>query len=209
MSNKDNLPEGWEWVRLENICTVKGGKRLPTGADFSEVKTAHPYIRVTDFNNRTVCPNGLKYITDTVHEQIKNYIIKKDDVFLSIAGTIGVSGIIHPSLDGANLTENAVRLITDNKVVSNRYIVLFLNSTEGQEQIKSRTNIVGQPKLAIERLKTITIPLPPLDEQRRIAAIIEKKLASVEKLKTHLAEQAEAIKALPAAILRKAFAGEI
>ena len=48
------LPRGWEWTRIRNISTVKGGKRLPKGMSFSETPTDHAYIRVTDMKNNTI-----------------------------------------------------------------------------------------------------------------------------------------------------------
>lgn len=42
------LPEGWCWTTLGEICCIKGGKRIPRGMTFAKGKTAHVYIRVTD-----------------------------------------------------------------------------------------------------------------------------------------------------------------
>jgi type I restriction enzyme S subunit len=85
---------------------------------------------------------------------------------------------------------------------------MYLNQITGETE-KYQTRTTGIRNLHINDYFATSIPLPPLDEQRRIAGIIEKKRASVTKLKTHLAEQAEAINALPAASLRKAFRGEL
>jgi type I restriction enzyme S subunit len=205
MNINSQLPPGWEWKRLGDICQIKGGKRLPKMTGFSNTKTKHVYIRVTDFYNYSISTNKLKYIGDEVHEQIKNYIISKDDVYLSIAGTIGITGTIPQGLDGSNLTENAVRLIIDINIVCKEYLVQFLASSFGQEQIEARTNIVGQPKLAIERIKTISIALPPISEQHRIAAIIDTKLATIEKAKKAAEEQEKATNIIIQAYVNKNF----
>ena len=105
-----DLPEGWNWSRLRNIAQVKGGKRIPKGMGFSPDKTAHAYIRVSDMKNHSINLNDLKYITDEVHSKIKNYIISKNDLYITIAGTIGVAGAVPDELDGMNLTENAAKV---------------------------------------------------------------------------------------------------
>ena len=65
-----------------------------------------------------------------------------------------------------NLTENAARL---TPILVNRdYLLLAIQTDLLQKQFIDRTNQVGQPKLALERLKTALIPLPPLNEQQRI-----------------------------------------
>ncbi|MBZ4656001.1 MAG: type restriction enzyme subunit [Epulopiscium sp.] len=204
------LPEGWKWVRLGEVCDIKGGKRLPKGAEFAKNVTPYPYIRVVDFKSGTINTNGLKYITEEIRNTISKYIITKDDIYISIAGTIGIVGTVPPELDGANLTENAARIsIKDKEVLEKEFICLFLASPEGQAQIKERTNIVGQPKLALERIATIQLPIPPLPEQKRIAAFLKEKMAEAEKLRKSLEEQLEIINKLPTALLRRVFRGEL
>lgn len=67
--------------------------------------------------NNSVLSDDLKYIDDQVYNIIKNYTISKDDLYLTIAGTIGSVGVIPIELDKMNLTENAAKLtdITINK----------------------------------------------------------------------------------------------
>lgn len=55
----DELPSGYSIVRLDSLCTVKGGKRLPAGCELLYTPTDHPYIRVRDVgNSRYVCLNN-------------------------------------------------------------------------------------------------------------------------------------------------------
>ncbi|MEF3253969.1 MAG: restriction endonuclease subunit S, partial [Deferribacterales bacterium] len=65
------------------------------------------------------------------------------------------------------------------------------------------------PRADINELMKLVVPLPPLAEQRRIAAILREQMDAVERLRRTLEEQLEAINKLPAAILRKAFNGEL
>lgn len=60
-----------------------------------------------------------------------------------------------------------------------------------------------------KQLLNIQVPLPPLDEQRRIVAILNAKMAAVEKARAAAEVEMEAIKALPGALLRQAFSGEV
>ena len=98
------LPDGWAWCRIRNIASVKGGKRLPKGESFSDNVTDHVYIRVTDMKNRTINTFGLKYISEEVFAKIQSYTIGKNDLYVTIAGTIGVVGEVPEILDGMNLT---------------------------------------------------------------------------------------------------------
>tara|TARA_B110000503_G_scaffold14987_1_gene20763 strand:+ start:11448 stop:12617 length:1170 start_codon:yes stop_codon:yes gene_type:complete len=159
---------------IGDFLIVKGGKRLPKGSAFSESKTPHAYIRVTDFERNSLNSERLKYISKEIHEKIHRYTIQSSDVYISIAGTIGVAGIIPHSLDGSNLTENAAKLAPKEGVnIYPKYLSYFLNSPNTQSVIKSKTMAVGVPKLAIFRIKEIPINLPPLDKQKKIADILD------------------------------------
>ena len=59
--------------------------------------------------------DDLKYISEEVYLQIKNYTISQDDLYVTIAGTIGVTGEVPAELGGMNLTENAVK-VTDIQI---------------------------------------------------------------------------------------------
>ena len=102
------LPEGWKLTNLENLCTVKGGKRLPADCELLNTPTNHPYIRVRDVgSSRYVClTDQFQYIDEETHSAISRYIVNTGDIVISIVGTIGLIGKIHSSLDNANLTEN-------------------------------------------------------------------------------------------------------
>ena len=177
-----DIPESWKWVRLGEMLQVRGGKRLPVGEQLTTQITEHVYIRVTDMKNDTVDLSDLHYINDSVHAKISNYIITKDDVYIVIVGsTIGKVGIIPVELDGMNLTENAARLTPYG--LDKKYLLYALKTDFLQKQFYERTNQVGQPKLALIRLKTAKIPLPPLAEQKRIVAKLEELLPLCEKLK--------------------------
>ena len=206
MDKLKELPSGWQWVKLGDVCQIKGGKRLPRGTDFSQEKTDYPYIRVTDFFKGNIKTNNLKYIDEKTREKISRYIIHKENVYISIAGSIGLVGIIPDELHNSNLTENAARLIIENEnILSRDFLLSFLSSDLGQEQIKLRTNIVGQPKLALTRIATIEIPLPPLPEQQLLAKLLTEKLALVEQAKQKIEAQVEAAEQLTAAYLREVF----
>ncbi len=92
------IPDGWKWVRLGEIGTLAGGKRLPPGENFANEKTNHVYIRIKDMKNDSVELNDLKYINDNLAEKLKKYCIYKDELYITIAGTIGQVGIIPPCL---------------------------------------------------------------------------------------------------------------
>ena len=162
-----DIPKSWEWVCIGDIADIKGGKRIPAGRTLEKTDNGHIYIRVTDMKNMTIQPTALRYVPLDIVPLISKYTISKDDLYLTIAGTIGAVGIVPKEFDGMNLTENAVKIT--NIPICKEYLMWAIASTFVQEQFMDKTNQVAQPKLAIERIQSSYIPLPPIKEQIRIA----------------------------------------
>ncbi|HEZ7990599.1 MAG TPA: restriction endonuclease subunit S, partial [Ruminococcus sp.] len=201
------LPQGWEWARIRNISTVKGGKRLPKGMSFSESPTDHAYIRVTDMKNNTVITTDLRYITDDVYEKIKNYTISKDDLYVTIAGTIGVVGEVPDELNGMNLTENAVKItdITINKT----FLCLLIQSEFVQQQFVDKTHQVAMPKLALERILSTLIPICPISEQLSIISKFNELSLLVNDIQENKQELIDTISLTKSKILDLAIRGKL
>lgn len=207
MQNKmTNLPQGWEVKKLEEIANIKGGKRLPKGENLLDNNTKFTYIRVADFqDNGTINLQNIKFINENTYNVLKNYKIYDDNLYISIAGTIGKSGIIPKELNGAILTENAVKLEYIQNNISNKFMYFFTLSNIFKTQIQTSTKIVAQPKLAITRLKQIQIPLPPLKEQERIVGILDESFAKIDESIKILEQDLLNLDELMQSALQKAF----
>ncbi|EQA3265616.1 restriction endonuclease subunit S [Campylobacter coli] len=207
MQNKmTNLPQGWEVKKFEEIANIKGGKRLPKGENLLDNNTKFTYIRVADFqDNGTINLQNIKFINENTYNVLKNYKIYDDNLYISIAGTIGKSGIIPKELNGAILTENAVKLEYIQNNISNKFMYFFTLSNIFKTQIQTSTKIVAQPKLAITRLKQIQIPLPPLKEQERIVGILDESFAKIDESIKILEQDLLNLDELMQSALQKAF----
>ncbi len=201
-----NLPQGWEVKKLEEIANIKGGKRLPKGENLLDNNTKFAYIRVADFqDNGTINLQNIKFINENTYNVLKNYKIYDDNLYISIAGTIGKIGIIPKELNGAILTENAVKLEYIQNNISNKFMYFFTLSNIFKTQIQTSTKIVAQPKLAITRLKQIQIPLPPLKEQERIVGILDESFAKIDESIKILEQDLLNLDELMQSALQKAF----
>jgi type I restriction enzyme S subunit len=197
----------WPETSIGAIAAIKGGKRVPKGYKLLDEDTGHPYLRVTDFGLRgSINMNDLRYVTPTVHAEIKNYIITPRDLYISIAGTIGRTGIIPDELDGANLTENACRLVFKHGV-SNRFVYYYTRTPAFIKQVGFNTRTAAQPKLALSRLATIRLPLPEPQVQASVVATLDALAESVEVLEGLYQSKATALDELKKSFLQQAFTG--
>ena len=182
------IPSDWKVPIIDEISEVKSGKRLPLGKSLTDRETSHPYIRVVDMFMGGVSLNDIKYVPDDVYPSIKHYCIFIDDIFISVAGSLGIVGKIPYKLDGANLTENADRL---TNISCNRdYLLYVLMSWLIQNKIEAEKTLGAQPKLALTRIRKFFIPLPPTKtEQTAIATALNDTDALITKLEKFIAKK--------------------
>lgn len=201
------IPNNWCWVRLGNITQIKGGKRIPKGTSLLKENTGYKYIRVTDMKNGTVLNDDIHYISKDIYNKISNYTISKNDIYITCAGTIGRVGIIPVEFDGANLTENADKIII--KHINKNLLVKVLSSYIVQKQIQEVITTGCQPKLAIKKIEQLKIPLPPINEQQRIVERIESLFVKLDRAKELIENTLAQWEQNKMAILHKAFIGEL
>ena len=169
---------------------------MPKNVNLINTPNTHPYIRVRDLNDRVTLElnDSFLYVDDETQKGISRYVVNFDDIVISIVGTIGLVAKIGKTLDGANLTENCVK-ITNLQNIDKEYLFYYLKSVFGQQEIMR--GIVGavQQKLPIKNIQEITIKCPELIEQKKIAAILsalDEKIAINRAINENLERQAQA-----------------
>ena len=178
------IPDSWKWVKLDKLFQIKGGKRVPKGMKLSETyqEGSKIYIRVADMKHESIDTSNLKYANSKIVDQIKKYTISSNDLYFSIAGSIGKVGTIPDDLSGSQLTENAAKLVP---FINNRnfkkYVLATLKSNCVIKQYTEIISRVAQPKLALIKIRGLIIPLPPLAEQKRIVARLDQLMPLVDK----------------------------
>lgn len=210
----ENIFTQWntiDYLKINDFASIKSGKRIPKWKKISDQKTQYPYIRVTDFSdNWSIDLSSIKYISKDIYEDIKNYIITSDDLYISIAWTIWKTGIIPDELNWANLTENAIRLVYKNKQwVVNKYIYYFTISENFKHQAWLATRAVAMPKLAISRLKEIKIYLPNISRQHEIVSYLDTIFDKSKSLSLEYEAQIRDLEIMKQCLLEEAFAGRL
>jgi type I restriction enzyme S subunit len=162
----------YERVQLGKVATIRGGKRLPAGKDFTATETVHPYIRARDIGGGKVEIHDPVFLDDGTAQKLARYTVNKGDVCLTIVGAnVGEMGVVPSHLDGANLTENAVKIVTNGKA-DQTFLKYALLGADALAQMKVLAGGAAQPKLGIYKIETIEFTCPPLPVQRRIAGIL-------------------------------------
>lgn len=195
--------KGWEVICLKEICTVKGGKRVPLKHKLVKQNTGFPYIKAGNIKNGKVTLQNLEFLLPETQKLISRYTVDEGDVCITVVGAnIGDIGIVPKELHMANLTENADKLlIRDKTKLHNHFLCYQLQSNFVQKQIEKKTMAVGVPKLAIFRVEELEVLLPPLFLQQKFSSIIE----NIEQQKRNVKLQAEESENLFQALLQESF----
>lgn len=196
------IPENWVWCRLGEICSKIGSGSTPKGSNYS--KRGFPFFRSQNIYNEGLVYDDIKFVSDEVQKQMNGTIVLANDILLNITGgSMGRCALVPEDFKEGNVSQH-VCIIRPLQVDRNYFHKIVL-SPYFQKFIFSSTTGAGREGLPKYNLEQFAIPLPPLSEQKRIVAEIEKQLAKTKQLKEHIIANQQATEQLLKALLHQAF----
>ena len=164
------------------------------------VPSGFPIIDGANLKGYKVTDNITKFVTEEKARSLSRSIAHRGDVIVTISGTIGqIAYIPEDSLyDEYICSQRQFRVSFDSSMVYVPYLVFYFHTFEGQNKILSFANQTGVPALSqpLKNFKKIRLCLPSLQEQRRIASIVETindKIENNIKINDNLEQQAMAL----------------
>ena len=202
-----DLPDSWAYWRADEVVdpdtVVTYGIVLPG----PEHPGGVPYVRQQDIVDGGILVNELRHTTPTIAAKHARSTLRAGDVLLCIIRNLRVA-MVPKGLDGANITQGAVRL-RPGQHVRGDYLAAYLACPAAQAWMKARYFGMDMPRINVEDARAIPIALPPIDEQAEIMRRVDALFRLEEKVRGRLAASINRAGALPQAILSKAFAGEL
>jgi restriction endonuclease S subunit len=203
------LPEGWRLVRLGDICEGNGQYGSSDGSVATE-SSGIPILRMGNINEGRIIWDNLKFIHLPEKEEDKYRLVKGDILFnrTNSAELVGKTAVFDGFRD-AVFASYLIRLRVKEDVASPEYVAGFINSTYGRKFIEANmARAIGQVNINASTLKRMIIPLPPIEEQRSIATVLDEQMKAVEQARRTVEDQLKAAKLLPGAFLRSVFESE-
>jgi type I restriction enzyme S subunit len=199
------LSPGWRWVTLGSVCDVVNGFGFPEHLQ-GRKDLPYPFIKVSDMN-----APGAEVVVSSAVNTVDRGILDSLGARIYPSRTI-----IFPKVGGALLT-NKKRLLGKDSCFDNNVMGLVPRDTDADflfcwfQTVDLRTlcNIQALPSIKQSRIAALRFPMPAYIEQKRIAAVLNDQMASAERLRNDIEKQLHEINSLPAALLRRAFNGEI
>ena len=178
-----DIPETWKWVRFSDLATFLNGDRGKNYPNKNEyVNEGVPWINTGHITkDGYLTTKTMNYITEEKYESLSGGKIQFGDLVYCLRGaTFGKTARIEPYEKGAVASSLMIIRLADLRI--REYIFLYLRSPIAFNQLRQYNNGSAQPNLAAKDVAKYLIPLPPLEEQRRIVAKVEELLPYLQQL---------------------------
>ncbi len=167
------LPDTWQEVKLKDIATFSQGLQVGVEEQVSTpIDNYVRFIRIVDYTQKN---EDIRF----VENKGQRYFASKSDIVMVRYGTPGLVG---RGIEGI-IANNLFKINLDQKIANNDFFEHLLKSSFVQNKLQSGSASTTMPAINFSTLNTVVIPLPPIEEQKKIADIlstVDKKIAFVE-----------------------------
>ena len=200
------LPKGWEWVRLINIAKVI---EYGTSSKASNVNIGVPVLRMNNIQNGKIVFSDLKYVSNNIKDLPRLYLKKSDLLFnrTNSYELVGKTGVYLKEDDVFTFASYLIRISLFNEFIDARFINYYMNSLiYRQTQIEPEiTQQNGQANYNGTKLKNTIMPIPPLNEQKRIVQKVDQLMALCNELEMNIEQSKKDSELLMQSVLQEAF----
>lgn len=205
-SKLESLPEGWTWANIGQLRVFSlYGPRFSSD-DYAD--DGYVVLRTTDISESGKVDTTKAPRLRLSKEDFEKYRAQRGDLLVTRTGSLGTLAIFDDEVEaipGAYLIQ--FRLATEP--ITTRYLFYFLKSPIGHSYLSGKGAGVGRPNINAPTIEALSVPLPPLAEQARIVAEVERRLSVVEELESVVNDNLQRATRLRQSILQKAFTGQL
>ena len=163
-----------------------------------------PFIRANNLKNGTVIWEDMKYISSEKHEELQKGHLEEGDVLITVRGDIGKLSIVPRDFIDANINAQIALLrVYDRSKLDNKFLFYSLNTPNVIKQFNEKQTGTALKQLPIKSLREVSVLIPAIKEQKKIAAILSSVDAAIEKTEQVIAKTEEVKKGLMQQLLTK------
>ena len=184
----NNLPPGWTYTRIENICDCVTSGSTPPQKEFNNFEKV-PYLKVYNIRNQIIdFDYKPQFISENCHKKLlKRSILYPGDVVMNIVGPpLGKTAIIPDTYSKWNCNQ-AIVFFRLSEPALNSFVYTFLKAGNFLDSIEL-IGTAGQDNISVTKSRNLIIPLPPLAEQQRIVQKVEELMRLCDQLKSSLSK---------------------
>ncbi|CCI35638.1 restriction endonuclease subunit S [Microcystis aeruginosa] len=165
-----------QWLEIGDLdIHISDGNyssKYPRSEEF--IESGVPFIRANNLVNKSISDEEMYFISPQKHGLLKKGHLKTNDVLISTRGDLGKVALVPKRYNDSNINAQLVLLRPNPHKIDPLYLLYCFEGDRVKGQISQLQTGTALKQLPVGNLKRIKIPLPPLEEQRRIAAILDK-----------------------------------
>lgn len=198
------LPKGWVWTTVEDVCSKIGSGSTPKGSNYS--KEGIPFFRSQNVYNSGIVMSDIKYISDEIHQMMIGTEVVANDLLLNITGgSLGRCAVIPSNFEKGNVSQHVC--ILRPIVIKPEFLHCFILSSFFAKSMKiTGSGREGLPKYNLEKM---LLPLPPEQEQERIVAETKRLQSFVDELETSCENMTKLVAQVKSKVLDLAIHGKL
>ena len=198
------LPKGWVWTTIEDVCSKIGSGSTPKGSNYS--KEGIPFFRSQNVYNSGIVMSDIKYISDEIHQMMIGTEVVANDLLLNITGgSLGRCAVIPSNFEKGNVSQHVC--ILRPIVIKPEFLHCFILSSFFAKSMKiTGSGREGLPKYHLEKM---LLPLPPEQEQERIVAETKRLQSFVDELETSCENMTKLVAQVKSKVLDLAIHGKL
>jgi type I restriction enzyme S subunit len=200
------LSPGWRWTKLGDLCDSQITNRDPREAP--EAKFIYVDISSID-NKKKKIREAKKLFSKEAPSRARQEIKEKDVIVSTTRPGLNAVAIISPELDGQICSTGFCVLRTMQDILIPELLFFFVQTPHFVSSLQDLVRGALYPAVTDSQVRDQLFPLPPLAAQKRFVAVLSEQMASAERLRNDIEKQLHEINTLPAALLRRAFKGEL
>ncbi|MGJ0515837.1 MAG: restriction endonuclease subunit S [Methylomicrobium sp.] len=175
------LPNGWEWCYLKEVCVLENGDRSKNYPNKSFlVDFGVPFVNAGHLQNGRINKDEMTFITEERFELLNSGKFVDGDILFCLRGSLGKSAIVEGFDKGAIASSLVIVRLFGN--LERYYFHNFFDSPFLYQLIRKYDNGTAQPNLSAADLGKFLVPIPPLAEQHRIVAKVDELMALCDQL---------------------------
>jgi type I restriction enzyme S subunit len=202
------LRGNWPTVALGDLAELITKGTTPTSVGHRFATSGVLFVKAESLRCGVVDHERCAFITDATHQFLARSQLAENDVLITIAGTLGRTGVVRATDLPAN-TNQAVSLTRVRDVSIVPWLLTWLNGPQAQMYLTTGGRGIGLQNLNLRQISELPVPIPPEDYQRRIVAEVERRLSLVGALAAATAAALKRSAALRRSILERAFTGKL
>ena len=189
-------------IKLSDVAEILNGYAFKSK---NYVSKGIRVIRIANVQNGYICDEKPCFYPVETQEEIQQYMLREGDLLVSLTGNVGRVGILHKDMLPAALNQRVCCIRINENYILTKYLYFYFMRSQFIRECISASSGVAQLNLSPNWLKKKNIPVPPIEEQRRIVSRIEELFSELDSAVETLQKTRQQLEIYRQAVLKEAF----